>query len=53
MAHVDVPGEVGPDTGCRTGIYALEAGEQIRAQPAELAASVIVPSERQRCASIR
>jgi len=38
IAHVDVPGEVGPDSGCRTGIYAFEIGEQVRAQPVNLAA---------------
>ena len=38
IAHVDVPGEVGPDSGCRTGVYAFEVGEQVRTQPVNLAA---------------
>jgi hypothetical protein len=38
IAHVDVPGEVGPDSGCRTGVYAFEVGEQVRMQPVNLAA---------------
>ena len=38
IAHVDVPGEVGPNSGCRTGVYAFEVGEQVRTQPVNLAA---------------
>jgi hypothetical protein len=38
IAHVDVPGEVGPYSGRRTGIYAFEIGEQVRTQPVNLAA---------------
>jgi hypothetical protein len=38
IAHVDVPGEVSPDSGCRTGVYPFKVGEQGRAQPFDLAA---------------
>jgi len=38
ITHVDISGEVGPDSGCRTGIYAFEIDEQVRAQPVNLAA---------------
>jgi hypothetical protein len=40
IAYVDVPGEVGPDSGCRARVYAFEVGEQVHAQPVNLAAGL-------------
>jgi hypothetical protein len=38
IAHVDIPGEVSPNPGCRTGVYAFEIGEQVCTEPVNLAA---------------
>jgi hypothetical protein len=37
VAHVDVPGEVSPESGYRAGVDAFEVGEQVHAQPVNLA----------------